>query len=551
MSARPDPASPGPPSESKGVAVTNWFLIKATGFMEKRASRRGFLIGSALAGSAVAVSGIDFVTRPGSAYAQAAGCPPGSFCADGYTEFCCAITAGGLNTCPPGSFAGGWWRADNSSFCGGGTRYYIDCMQDCCGPPLGYQNFCAGCTECRCVYGCGTRRVYCNYFRYGQCHQEIVASGPIACRVVTCVPPYTIAEFACSPAAAVDNSTAEHAGHCLPAAPPPPPPPPLPPPIAAALPSTGAAVVADTGLVSIFVRGVDGHVWYRDFNGSWSGWNDLGGFISSGIAAVASGTTTYVLAQGGGNAIWGNRRSGANWSGWHSLGGVVRSDPVAAVGPDGILVMARGGDDGLWSNRFDGFSWRGWGSPGGKIDSEAAASRDTGSIVHVLARGTDSRIYANRYGSGGWSGWGGTGGTASSDLAVVSDASGTYGFTRGGDNAVYANRTIGSTWLGWSRLGGVATSDPVAVADTAGVHVFVRGTDNAIWHNLLTPTGWTGFISLGGFVTTDPVAVATPSATYLFVRGDIGLWYGTFVGGVWSGWMSLAGALAPIRANVP
>ena len=57
MSIRPDPASPGPSGESKGVAVTNWFLMKATGFIEKRASRRGFLIGSALVGSAVAASG--------------------------------------------------------------------------------------------------------------------------------------------------------------------------------------------------------------------------------------------------------------------------------------------------------------------------------------------------------------------------------------------------------------------------------------------------------------------------------------------------------------
>ena len=77
MSIRPDPASPGPSGESKGVAVTNWFLMKATGFIEKRASRRGFLIGSALAGSAVAASGIDFVTRPGSAYAAGGRLPAG------------------------------------------------------------------------------------------------------------------------------------------------------------------------------------------------------------------------------------------------------------------------------------------------------------------------------------------------------------------------------------------------------------------------------------------------------------------------------------------
>jgi hypothetical protein len=207
------------PNDSRGIAITNWFMMKATGLLEKKASRRGFLIGSALAGSAVAVVGVDFATRPGSAYAQITGCPPGSLCTDGYTEFCCAINPGS-NTCPPGTFAGGWWRADNSSFCGGSTRYYVDCMQNCCGPLTGYQNFCAGCTPCECANGCDTRRIYCNYFRYGQCHQEIVQSGPIACRVVSCVPPYTVSDMACSSAAAVDNATAEHAGNCLPVVPP-------------------------------------------------------------------------------------------------------------------------------------------------------------------------------------------------------------------------------------------------------------------------------------------------------------------------------------------
>jgi hypothetical protein len=67
--------------------------------------------------------------------------------------------------------------------------------------------------------------VYCNYFRYGQCHQEIATSGPIACRVVTCTPPYAT-DPSCSPVSAVDNATAEHSAPGLL----PPPPVRLPPP---------------------------------------------------------------------------------------------------------------------------------------------------------------------------------------------------------------------------------------------------------------------------------------------------------------------------------
>ena len=231
------------PRASKGIAITNWLVSKTSGFLERKTSRRGFLIGSAMAGSAVAVTGCQVAVQPGSAYTHITDCGA-SFCTDGWTEFCCGIN--GYNACPTGSFPGGWWRADFSSFCNG-TRYYIDCMQSCCGP-VRSDGFCAGCEECRCASDCGTRRVYCNYFRYGQCHTEIARTGPIACRVVTCVPPYQ-SDPACINSPAVDNRTAEHAPNCqFNFEPGPPPPPPAPPPrIAAVLPSSAALVVPASG----------------------------------------------------------------------------------------------------------------------------------------------------------------------------------------------------------------------------------------------------------------------------------------------------------------
>ncbi len=208
---QPDPSGGERRSSSRGVGVTNWLVAKTAGLLERKTSRRGFLVGTAMAGSAVAVAGCLPLTRPGPPYTHITDCASG-LCTDGWTEFCCTINDG-VNACPPDSFWGGWWRADYSSFCNG-TRYYIDCMEYCCGPATGYQNFCAGCQECRCAKGCDTRHVYCNYFRYGQCHTDIVASGPITCRVVTCVPPYAI-DPACSTATLVDNATAEHTSPCI------------------------------------------------------------------------------------------------------------------------------------------------------------------------------------------------------------------------------------------------------------------------------------------------------------------------------------------------
>ena len=89
-----------------------------------RLSRRSFINRSAMVGSAVAVgSGVDLLLRPGTAYAAvctcantACGC--GSTCCAGFSEFCCSINDG-YNYCPTDTVMGGWWMADNSTYCGG------------------------------------------------------------------------------------------------------------------------------------------------------------------------------------------------------------------------------------------------------------------------------------------------------------------------------------------------------------------------------------------------------------------------------------------------
>ena len=145
----------GPPARARASRFTNWLVTKAAGCSERKSSRRGFLIGSAMAGSAVAVAGLRRRDRSRARRTPTSPTARGGLCTDGYTEFCCTHQQRAQHV-PARHFAGGWWRADYSSFCNG-TRYYIDCMQNCCGPNLG-NGFCAGCTECRCAYGCDTRR---------------------------------------------------------------------------------------------------------------------------------------------------------------------------------------------------------------------------------------------------------------------------------------------------------------------------------------------------------------------------------------------------------
>ena len=196
-----------------------WLTDRMSGLLERTTSRRGFLVRTAVVGSAVVVDPLDYVLHPGTAYAAvcrcgnpACGC--GSMCCDGYTEFCC--TMHGSNTCPPGTFAGGWWRADGSTFCGGGPRYYIDCHGECPtnGGPAGFCSGQDGLT-CGCANGdCNNRAAGCVEFRYGQCHQEIAQVGRIACRVVTCTPAYLL-DNACTTTAMYDEYTAQHNRPCL------------------------------------------------------------------------------------------------------------------------------------------------------------------------------------------------------------------------------------------------------------------------------------------------------------------------------------------------
>jgi hypothetical protein len=209
---------------------------RLSGVLERRLTRRSFVVRSAFVGSALTAGGLDFVLRPGSAYAALCSsvycgdpnCSCSSTCCGGYTEFCCALD-GGYNSCPSGTVMGGWWMADGSAYCSG-ARYYMDCNAVCqcttgCGNGSQFcDTSCDGLT-CECAGGsCDNYLTGCFQFRYGQCNQNVSCVGRIKCRVVTCVPPWQF-EPSCTTASATDDGTADQNAPCLgpdPTYPPPP-----------------------------------------------------------------------------------------------------------------------------------------------------------------------------------------------------------------------------------------------------------------------------------------------------------------------------------------
>ena len=286
--------------------MTTTLVERASGFLGSRISRRSFINRSAYAGSAVAIgAGLDLVLKPVTAYGLLCSCGNGncgcgSQCCAGFSEFCCSVN-GGYNYCPTGTVMAGWWKADNSSYCGG-PRYYRDCNATCrcdsgCGDGWGFcETGCDG-VECGCgPEGCDSYLTGCLQFRYGQCNQDIDCIGRIVCRVVACVPPWEV-DPTCTTTNAEDDGTAEQNAACWTAAPPAPPPP------ACASPRTNCQVVgmvpsgdgAGYGVITAFGR----LFTFGDFHDD--GDKSVGGLDKPivGMATASAGGYYLVAADGG------------------------------------------------------------------------------------------------------------------------------------------------------------------------------------------------------------------------------------------------------------
>jgi hypothetical protein len=180
-------------------------------FLERRFSRRGMLMRMAAVGSALTVAPLRYLLYPGTALAAISpgDCGRGA-CTDGYTAFCCQVNDG-LNSCPSGTFAGGWWMCTDypgRRLCAEhGVRYYVDCNA------LPGHEYPGG---CRCADdSCDNQRVACNVFRYGQCNTQLGGVTAIVCRVVVCENPSTISELNCSASMAVDDAVCRQDTPCL------------------------------------------------------------------------------------------------------------------------------------------------------------------------------------------------------------------------------------------------------------------------------------------------------------------------------------------------
>ena len=147
------------PNSSRTGSLSASLVERSANLLGRNSTRRGFLARVAVLGSALSVAPVQVPPRhPGPRTWRCAG---GAACDEGWTAFCCTITG---NECPTGS----------SSPAGGRPTTRV--LRRPRGPVLHRLQLasCGSDWQCHCASGtCDQRRVACNQFRYGQCHQEI------------------------------------------------------------------------------------------------------------------------------------------------------------------------------------------------------------------------------------------------------------------------------------------------------------------------------------------------------------------------------------------
>lgn len=463
-------------------------------------TRRGFLAGMAVAGSALATRPWDYVAKPNTAYASV--CGSGASCAEGWSVFCCTIN-NGQNSCPPGSFLAGWWKADNSSFCGGTARYYLDCNATC---PTS--------CSCYCPTGtCDNRRTCCNQFRYGQCHQEIACAGPVVCRVISCLPTWII-DGAWTTSSATDNKTADHNAPCVQNGFPSPPPA-L---VVAAAPAVGSNADGRLDLFMLDGRSALTHIWQIAPNSGWDAFVSVGGVVlgSPAIGANADGRLeVFVIGQDGGLAHSWQLHPNSAWSPFITVPGPRFTAPAGCA-------VGRNADGRL----------------------EVFAINSAGSLQHSWQLAPNSA----------WSGFDTLPGTWQGTPSVVSNQDGRFEmFVVGLDNQLWHTSQVApnAARSGWSPLGGdwPGLSNPTAVLNSANrIELFIRDANRQIqWAKQVTPNGQSGAFSL--FDTSQwrgsPAAGRNADGRLkLFIEGDDRqLWHRwqNTPDGTWANWVPLGG----------
>lgn len=291
--------------------------------------------------------------------------------------------------------------------------------------------------------------------------------------------------------------------------------------------STPAAVVHAGGSIDLVVRGYDDALWHRhsDDGSSWGAWNNsAGGILLSAPAIASQGDGQFdAFVIGADNQVYWRHWDGS-WSGsWQQYGNWPYSVPVW-VGSTPELpapsAVARGGGFGLFrlgpDNTLRWHDGTDWTSLGGMLASGPGVVSLGPDHMQVFARGVDEALWHRTYNAGIWETWQrlelagmDEGVTIASAPTAVSPASGQIGvYVRGSDNQLWRIQFAGGVWGTWHSLGGELAS---GVAVTAAEYIAqeadgsLQSSDGSTWAN------WGGLTPCCNQFDTGSAAVAPPT----------------------------------------
>jgi hypothetical protein len=149
--------------------------------------------------------------------------------------------------------------------------------------------------------------------------------------------------------------------------------------------------------LDVFALGTDRTLRHLFYWGRWSGWESLGGELSSAPAAVSWGKGRIdVVARGAGNSMQHRYYNGVGWSGWESLpfdAPPVGAPSICSWGVGRLDIFVRGTDGALWRQYYNG-NWSRWESLGGQMASDPAClSPKMGRIDIVALDGNDHILH--------------------------------------------------------------------------------------------------------------------------------------------------------------
>jgi len=270
----------------------------------------------------------------------------------------------------------------------------------------------------------------------------------------------------------------------------------------------------DAKSLDLFVRGADGALWWKHWNGTtlrWSTWTSLGGGLTSDPAAMSmQGGLIDVFARGGDGALWvkSATNGGTSWWPWTKIGGQLAegTGPAACSWASGRLdIFVAGTNHALWYKWYQSATgWSTWTSLGGGLTSSPAATSPGNGVINVFARGGNGalweRVYYQTY-SNNWWPWTSLGGQIAPGTGPAARSYFTQCdvFVAGMNGALWhrSGSTAGS-FSGWTSLGGHLTSSPsVTSPQNNEIDVFARFTDGALWQKVYYDQ-WTSWYSIGG-----------------------------------------------------